>query len=106
MPFILYIYGICLVYVKHIIDIRPLCMYLRYTTDIRLMQILTPVTLPSRYGISLNIIFFLLVYYRYIPYLDGNVTGVKILHETYIARIPEIRTKWSYINNMFDINMT
>ena len=92
------------------IDIRALGTYLRNTLIIRpiyvLCKFLTPVTLPSRYGISLNIIFFLLEYYRNIPYLDGNVTGVKILHKTYIGRIPEIRTKWSYINHKFGINMT
>ena len=46
------------------------------------------------------------------PEADAEATGTVpfhpslILHKTYIGRVPEICTKWSYIYNMFDIYQT
>ena len=99
--YVCYLYCIYVVYVWYMSNI-----FMNYDQLVRisgicptyvLCKILTPVTLPSRYGISRNIVVIGMYYSWYIPYLDGNVTGVKILHKTDVGHITDIRTNWSYV---------
>ena len=99
--YVCHLYCIYMVYVWYMSNILLIYDHFVRISGIRpiyvLCKILTPVTLPSRYGISRNIVVIGMYYSWYIPYLDGNVTGVKILHKTDVGHITDIRTNWSYV---------